>query len=240
MDPLPPPRTGPPAGTRERILRESSRLFAEKGYHGASTRDIAAAVGIRQPSLFHHFPSKRAILEKLFEIDLAASLALTSELADQPGSAAVRLYRYVHAEAQAIVSSPYDLTGLYRTGVLSDPEFAHWREAYDATLSSIAGIVAQGVRQGEFVDIDPMFVTDSVDGLLLHLLRLSGGSPPGRSTGETEARRTADFVLRALLRDPADLDDVRAEARRWAGPARRRDVRGPDGPDTTEPPAASR
>jgi AcrR family transcriptional regulator len=47
--------------TRERILREASRLFATRGYYGSSTRDIAAAVGIQQPSLFHHFPHKQAI-----------------------------------------------------------------------------------------------------------------------------------------------------------------------------------
>src|SRR5581483_2006845 len=44
--------------TRERILYEASNLFAREGYHGTTTREIAAAVGVRQPSLFYHFPSK--------------------------------------------------------------------------------------------------------------------------------------------------------------------------------------
>ena len=51
--------------TRERILREASRLFARKGFHGTSTREIADAVEIRQPSLFHHFPTKRDIMAAL-------------------------------------------------------------------------------------------------------------------------------------------------------------------------------
>ena len=54
-----------PTTTRERILTEASRLFAERGYDGTSTRQIADAVGIRQPSLFHHFASKQAIMEEL-------------------------------------------------------------------------------------------------------------------------------------------------------------------------------
>ena len=56
--------------TRERILREASHLFAVRGYYGSSTRDIAAAVGIRQPSLFHHFETKQAIFEELLKYSL--------------------------------------------------------------------------------------------------------------------------------------------------------------------------
>ena len=44
---------------------EASHLFAVRGYFGTSTRDIADAVGLRQPSLFFHFPSKQAIVEQL-------------------------------------------------------------------------------------------------------------------------------------------------------------------------------
>ena len=33
-------------------------MFAERGYHGASTQDIADLLGIRQASLYYYFPSK--------------------------------------------------------------------------------------------------------------------------------------------------------------------------------------
>ena len=50
-----------PTGTHERILAEAAELFAQRGYGATSTRDISAAVGIRQPSLFHHFANKAAL-----------------------------------------------------------------------------------------------------------------------------------------------------------------------------------
>ena len=50
--------------TKELILLEASRLFAVRGYLGTSTRDIAAAVGIQQPSMYSHFASKQAIVEE--------------------------------------------------------------------------------------------------------------------------------------------------------------------------------
>ena len=43
---------------KEEILVEATRLFAERGYEGASMGDLAERVGLRKASLFHHFPSK--------------------------------------------------------------------------------------------------------------------------------------------------------------------------------------
>ena len=43
---------------KEEIVAEATRLFAERGYEGASMGDLAERVGLRKASLFHHFPSK--------------------------------------------------------------------------------------------------------------------------------------------------------------------------------------
>ena len=47
------------AKTRQRLLQAAARVFAEKGYSGATTRAIAEAAGLSELTLFRHFGSKK-------------------------------------------------------------------------------------------------------------------------------------------------------------------------------------
>ena len=48
--------------TKQRILDEALTLFSEKGYANVFVGDIAERVGIKAPSLYKHYKSKKAIL----------------------------------------------------------------------------------------------------------------------------------------------------------------------------------
>jgi AcrR family transcriptional regulator len=49
------------------ILTGAVKVFHERGYHGASVRDIAQRVGVTVPALYYHYESKQAMLVALLE-----------------------------------------------------------------------------------------------------------------------------------------------------------------------------
>ena len=53
--------------TKQRILLEALRLFSKRGYDAVSVEQIASAVGIKAPSLYKHYKSKKDVFDAIFE-----------------------------------------------------------------------------------------------------------------------------------------------------------------------------
>lgn len=109
--------------TRGALLDAALERFSRDGFRGTSIRDLAAAVGIRESSVYKHFSSKQAIFDALIEraderlSEAAAGLgALFGS-----GSEAAEAYRGVsEPELSAIARGMFDF-------VLHDPQFAMLR-----------------------------------------------------------------------------------------------------------------
>jgi len=205
-----PTTNGEDVPTRERILREASRLFAKKGFHGTSTREIAEAVEIRQPSLFHHFPTKRDIMAELIDIDHSEVAAVAEREAAGEGSAALRLYRYLVWDISFICRCAYDLTSV--EGVIDDPLFADKMERRDALKRARRSIIDQAIAAGEFLEVD----ADLAEKAIIWVLQGDIVDTAGQELPDADeiADQLATFILRALLTDQDQLEEIRAAAGR--------------------------
>jgi len=68
---------------REKAIEAAASIFASKGYHGASTKDIATHLGIRQGSLYYYFKSKEKALEEVCLMALKSYVGKMEVIFDQ-------------------------------------------------------------------------------------------------------------------------------------------------------------
>jgi len=54
-------------GRREQILKGAMRIFAQKGFRGTTTREIARRLGISEALMFKYFPSKEALYRAIIQ-----------------------------------------------------------------------------------------------------------------------------------------------------------------------------
>jgi AcrR family transcriptional regulator len=77
---------------REELTRIAARLFAEQGYQGTSLADLAEALGVQKPSLYHHIAAKEDLLwEVAWEGANAFHAALDAVPPEAPAAERIRL-----------------------------------------------------------------------------------------------------------------------------------------------------
>jgi len=65
---------------RAAIVRCAIHLFAEKGFRGTTTRELASAVGVTEPVLYQHFRTKRDLYTAIIEAQALEASEHTAEL----------------------------------------------------------------------------------------------------------------------------------------------------------------
>jgi len=143
--------------TRDRLAVEAARMFAQRGYHGTSVSDLAAALGIQKSSLYAHISGKADLLA---EIALAGAAAFHAALDALPDGAAAgeRLELALRAhltvvESQLDVATVWLQEWRYLTGEARDV-FLRERHRYE---ERIRDLFEAAVRSGDLhrdLDVD--------------------------------------------------------------------------------------
>ena len=142
---------------RADIIAAATRVFSERGYHAASMAEIADALGMRKPSLYHHVRKKEdllfAIHEQLIDelIDETMSVCSTSDdpVREAPRPAARRACASSPATATA---SPSSCRSAAPSAASAGTTLVVKRDFYERMVSRI---IADGIAAGDFVDLPP-------------------------------------------------------------------------------------
>lgn len=159
-----------PPRTRRRaseIIDAAARVFAERGYHGASTQDIADVLGIRQASLYYYFGSKEEALEQVCMRGVEGFVERAAEIAARPGSAAERIRAMMAAHLAPLGDRrDYVRVFLRERGNLPDVSRRRVGRLSRRLERLIEATFVAGIEAGEFRDdLDPRLATLALLGM---------------------------------------------------------------------------
>lgn len=194
-------RPHPPAPdtTRARILTEAARLFVASGYHGVSMREVAAAVGVTKPALYHHYADKEALFLAMLDGTLTGLARLVAHAGTQVGVRA-QLGTLV---GDLLASAPEQRVGLQLAGELrhvSPGRRAAFENDYRRVwMGGLNGLIEAAVARGELRgDLPPGVLTRALLALLYPLVT---GAPPSDPAGT--ARGLLGIYLDGAAGQPA-------------------------------------
>lgn len=196
---------------RETILLEATQLFADHGFEGTSLNDIAAGVGIKRPSLLHHFASKDELYGEVFETMLSDWLERVESVIAAPGTGWEKFAEVITVGFDVFAENPAyvrlmrreALDGGVRLGIdlvgVVEPLFSTAVEWMEAQMDS-----------GHFRRTDPRQVVVSAYAVMLgyvsdapFLNGLLGGNALEAGVLAERRAHLLDLFHRTLVADPA-------------------------------------
>lgn len=187
------------------IVAAAAKVFAKRGYHGASTQDIADVLGIRQASLYYYVESKEAALEAVCAEGMEDYAERAQKILRGPESGGDKVAKLVfHHLAPMAERLDFTLVFLRERRFLPEPARKRIRLLELKYERLIERIIRQAIDSGEFrADLDARMAT-----LALLGLGNSAAAWYGREPGATLERIThnyVDLLIRAFRKGEAPV-----------------------------------
>lgn len=181
--------------TRADVVQAAGRLFAEKGYHGTSMRDLGRALGLQGSSLYSHIRSKEDLLVDVVQraADLFQASADRAMAID--GDDRTRLRALIAGHVDVLLDHVDEArTFLNEARALDEPDRARVLDARDGYEQTFRDVLAAGAASGSFrTDLDPV-----VTGILL-LSVLNSVDRWYRMDGRLDRDSLVDAILEFAL-----------------------------------------
>lgn len=148
------------SGTASKLIDEASQLIADVGYNGFSYADLSQRLGIRKPSIHHHFPSKVdlvvAVVERQRTFIRSQLAALENDNSDAFGQLSAYVDYWKHCIEEE--STTFCLAGVLATELPSLPaDVATAVQGHFNDLGQwLERVMATGMEQGTIqLELEP-------------------------------------------------------------------------------------
>jgi AcrR family transcriptional regulator len=175
------------------------RVFAERGYDGASMDDVARAAGITKASIYHHVSGKEALLDRGLTRALDALFGILQEEAARKGRAVERLRYVVRRVADTTLKLLPELTVLVRVrgGSKSERAALERRRAFDRAVTEL---IVQAQRDGDVrAGLDAHLITRLIFGMSNSVVEWYR---TGSLSRETIAGTIVGLAFEGMIRPP--------------------------------------
>lgn len=152
--------------TNAEIIRAAAKIFRQKGYHGASMRDIASAVGLLKGSLYHHISSKQDLLMAICVDGMATAIDPLEEIAASDLPPITKLTQAIATHIQVITEHLDEAAVFLREGHHLAPEsrqaFIAERDRFEKIFQQI---IQEGIDAGQLRPVDIPIVINAILGI---------------------------------------------------------------------------
>ncbi|MDV6212797.1 TetR/AcrR family transcriptional regulator [Rhodococcus erythropolis] len=183
--------------TRSAVLESASTLFARRGYHGTSMRDIAGSLGVSAPNLYNHLSSKQDALVDIMNTTMDRGLQAMELALDGVEDVGEQLFRATESVVEQFLTFTDDVTVC--SAELYCLEDEHREEVFDKRrryTGRIFEIIDAGCAAGRFTTEVPHVAGFAV--VEMGNNAKSWFRPGGQMTAEDLARHYGEFALRIV------------------------------------------
>lgn len=135
--------------SRQDVVAAAGRLFAQRGYHGTSMRDLGNELGLLGSSLYSHVTSKEDLLVDVVERGSELFTASAARAATTGGAGADRLRELIAGHVDVVVDHIDEVRTFLNEARFLEPEqrrrVVQARDAYEAEFRSA---IADGISDG--------------------------------------------------------------------------------------------
>lgn len=184
-------------GRGDEIRAVAIRLFAERGYHGTSMKDLAEAMNIRAPSLYNHLSSKQELLREVIVQSLDRLMASHLAAIESTDDVAEQLHRATEAHVLFHAWYPDEVhIGNREIPSLEEPGRSQVLQRRRDYAHRWVGMIERGNAEGRFDARSPKLATYAI--LEMGIGVSNWFKPEGEMSASTIAWHFGDMALRIV------------------------------------------